>query len=125
MDSKVVDFMNQLQQGAGQLGRQVLDMATMTMYWQSLAALVVGGVLTIVGLTLFVYAYRKLRFYESIPENISISSLSFWVDGILGVVGLISILAGCIQTLDVWNWVGVFSPRAALFYQIYDKLINK
>jgi hypothetical protein len=127
MDPKVIDFMNQLQLSATQAGRQVLDVAVITMYWQSLTYLVIGGLLSVFGFWLFVFGYRRVMSFSRAVEKGGASDVPFHVcaEGVLGVVGLCCLVPGLVEFLNPWGWVGVFAPRIALFYQIYDKIINK
>lgn len=120
LQAKVVDLLNGLSQGIGKYGPEALDLMLQGVYWHSLFSLIIGGVLFAAFLVLLVVFFKK-TFPWAIQHDVSDECGSFAVM-VNGVAGIAALVVSLCLLFNIWNWIGVYSPKVALAHQIIEMM---
>ena len=120
LQAKVVDLLNGLSQGIGKYGPEALDLMLQGVYWHSLFSLVIGGVLLAVFVVQLVVFFKKTMPWAC-RDDVSdeAGSLAVTINGFVGLAVLV--VSSCLL-FNIWNWIGVYSPKVALAHQIIEML---
>jgi 4-hydroxybenzoate polyprenyltransferase len=134
LDEKLIQVLTEMQNAATKAAPQVLTLATQTKHWESVGNLAMGFGFLLVAFFIAVLAYRMshagIKGYfarereTKFTECTNGETTAFVVAVIGGAASLIVLIIGLVQVLDPWNWVGVYAPKVALFYDIYQKLTS-
>lgn len=130
LEDKTVEILTQMQNAAAKAVPQVMALAVKMTYWNAVGHLIMGGGLLLVVLILISVIYRMtnktIREYYASDESCATGKYetAFVVAFVGGILSAGTFIGALVQLLDPWNWVGVFAPKAALFYDIYQKLTS-
>ena len=126
LENKVVEMLDALQNGAVEIGHQVVKY-TPDMIQAVYGVTMINGIQNIVygilwlGVTIFLY--RKAKSYKWSggnygPEGVDV--LKF----VTGAAAIVTFIISTTQLLDVWNYTAIVEPKLYIAHQIIDKALE-
>lgn len=118
LEDKVVSYLDLIAKAAEKAGPQVMKFAVAQERWNGIGDVTVGFFLFVVFLVALWVFNRNLK--AACDNEDPATGLCI----VSGICGLLALVIGCTELLNIWNWVAIFNPRIALFHDILDRFLQ-
>lgn len=122
LETKVVQMLDALQNGATEIGDQVVKY-TPDMIQAALGVTIISGIQELIyGLIwfiVFIYVFRYWKTHKWTNKEAEQTKLVF-----SGIGSVICFIGTIDQLCDIWNWTAVFYPKLYIAHQIIEKALS-